>query len=291
MTPANRSGYALLSVLWIMVLLSTASLALTDTAKHALLTSTHRLALQRLEWAADGCIAYVREHLDRIGPMQVQADGDGWVRFDRVIASVDTPDALDCTLMALPTGVTANINTMPGTQLHQLLVAAGIPTDAADSVVSARNRWMRVQDSPPGQARPFPSVARFVAEAGTGSLAIAHLLGVEEIPLSLNHAPPELLRWSVGLSGEAVDAVMAHRERGQPLSGYIELARQLTEDGEHELVSDIPRLLRTTTVAPFAWDLEVRSGHGAGPALVVRIRFARAATGDAGVVARRVWIE
>ncbi len=203
--------------------------------------------------------------------------------------------------------------------MHRLFGALRVPPPLADSLVDALLDWRDADDTPrPAGAeaawyvthgRPPPRHAPFAAAveldrvrgfdstALDGHLpglhaAVQALVGVDDAPVDLSHAPREVLLSLPGMTPDAVDALLAMRARAPDAAVDLsDLTRHVSRDAAASLGAHLPTLQARTATEPAAWIVTAWGTAGLPPVTAgLELRLTRAAARVA-VVRRRTWVE
>ena len=221
----NRSGFALLAVLWVLTALTALTAVGVSVARLGTKTTANRVLLARAEWAREACgeilqarfagNAAVRE----VDPIEL---GRGtWCR-----ASVDDPAAR------------LNLNTASQGELARLFRAVHAPQALVDSVIAQRRqgalhhlRQVRGLDSSVTER-----LASVVTTRGTGVV-------------NVNAAPPEVLRLLPGMSEESVVLILSRRGT-RSLRSADELAGLLSRFARSVFLANYAEFARSAVFAP-----------------------------------------
>jgi type II secretory pathway component PulK len=268
----TERGSALLTVLWLLVILGTAAAAVLSDARVAHQTSGNRVMLRRAEWAAEACIEIL---LARFHQQEPPA----------------TPVSLDTTWLGERTWCRATVE-VAGTRmdinslspaLWQLVLGDAHLVDALldwtdrDTVTRSagaeRSWYVRNGRRVPRNA-PLASVLELALVRGFDEARVRYLEALftttGEPTINPNHAGRGLLLLLPGLDRAAVDALIDWRNRGHTIgtmdeflgvlpvasrrraqASYLELAQRIDLAGERYLV-DIVAGVR-------AWPLRYRA--------------------------------
>jgi general secretion pathway protein K len=305
---AERSGYALLVVLWLGIGVSGLAMAITATARATIAATANRRALTAASWQAAGCLAWAHAMLAAATDESrgSEATRAAWRQADSVIRSVSPPSALRCTVAMRALGGQLDVNGAAESTLARLLRHAGLPGARADSATAAIADWRDADDEPrPGGAErswydaagrltpanaPFASRRELRLVRGLEDLStLDSILDVETAPVALNRAAAPVLALLPGFSPDVVARVLENRRAGEPVTSFLPPARLSSAALEiwNRQSSSLPA---TATIDPLAWLLTVRARSGS-PAVTVVVEE-RLQTGSAErVVRHREWIE
>jgi type II secretory pathway component PulK len=304
-----RGGFALLSVLWVLVGVAALALAANLAARDGVASARNRADLARAAWRAEGCLERARAaiHDALLAHRNEGAAPTVWGRMDREIAQSTLLRGSGCDLEMRAAGAALDVNAADDETLRRLLLAIGRPSAQADSLVDALADWRDEDDAP----RPFGAeraAYRAVGMRGprNGPLADPRelglvrgwsavpgadtLLGTETGRVPVTHAPPAVLAALPGLGPEAAARVAEMRLRDEPITDLGSLLGTLGP-GAQDRMRGFADLAGAVVLEPEAWIVTARGAVGAPPAVsVVEVRLVRAEE-RAAVVRRRTWTE
>jgi type II secretory pathway component PulK len=297
----RKRGYVLLTVLWSLVVIAAAATAATLAARTAIATATNRSGLIRAQWIAEGCANVVRGDLEE------------WMRSERDLAarwsgldSADMPGTIpNCRFSLRPAGMSLNVNRASLAEIGATLGAAGLGGGPADSLAAAIDDWRDADSSTQkggaeaewyaANHRLAPRNGAFVSPAeillvrGAEWLpGIDTLFATENDAVVLTRASAAVLAGLPGVSGEAVQAILAARgHSGFPDLGA--LAGRLGEGPRQQLLAQLPALRAATTGLPAIWLLRVTARSPLEDiSSTIELRLAR--DGDRiAIVRKRTW--
>jgi general secretion pathway protein K len=305
-----RRGFALLSVLWVLVGVSALALAANLSAREGVAAARNRADLARAAWRAEGCLERARA---AIGDALLTARNEGpgatvWGRLDREIAQSPVLRGSGCDLEMRAAGAALDVNAAGDDTVRRLLLALGRAPAQADSLVDALADWRDEDDAP----RPFGAELDAYRAAGmrgprNGPLADARelrrvrgwdalpgidtLVGVEPGRVPVTHAPAAVLAALPGLGPEAGARAAEMRMRGERITDLSVLVGALSPTARDAAMRRFADLAGSVVLEPEAWIVTARGATGAPPAVsVVEVRLVRAAE-RAAVVRRRTWTE
>jgi general secretion pathway protein K len=305
----GEGGFALVSVLWILVGISALALTANLAARDAVSAAGNRVDLAAAAWAAEACVERVRAAADE-GLAERFATGglDAWRRLDRAVAESPLLRGEPCDAEVYPLGAALDLNAASTEALVRLLVAAGVLPASADSLADALADWRDPDDLP----RPLGAEAEWYAARGlrpprNGPLAdvreLRRVRGWESVPgaealltvepgrIAVNHAPPAVLASLPGFTPEVVARIEEMRMRDAQVADLGALAGDLTPTARDEFLRAYAELAGLATVDPDAWMVRARAAVGVPAAVaVVEVKLVSAGTRTA-VARRRSWIE
>ena len=306
----DRRGFALLSVLWILVGISALALVANLAAREAVGASRNRADLARAAWQAEDCLARTRA---AIGDVLITARNEGpgatvWGRMDREIARSSLLRGTGCDVEMRAAGAALDVNAVQDETLRRLLVVLGRSPAQADSLADALADWRDEDDTPRangaesgwyGTARMRPPRNGPIADArelrqvrGWAALpGIDTLLSAEAGRVPLSHAPPAVAAALPGLGAEAAGRLAEMRLRGDRVTDLAAFVGTLSPGARDEAMRRFQDLAGVAVMEPEAWIVTARGAVGAPPAVsVVEVRLVRASE-RAAVVRRRTWTE
>jgi type II secretory pathway component PulK len=307
---AGREGFALVSVLWVLVGVSALALAANLAAREAVDGARNRADLAVAAWAAEDCLERARAAISR-ALREAGHEGPGatvWGRMDAVVAASPLLAGAPCGVELRAAGAALDVNAAADETVHRVLTAAGVPPARADSLVDALADWRDADDVP----RSSGAERAHYAALGLGGPRNAPLADVRELRrvrgwdavpgvdtlfstepgrVPLTHAPSAVLAALPGLGPEAAARVVEMRERGVRISDLAVLTGSLSPSARDEAMRRYPELVGAVALEPEAWIVRAAGAAGEPPAVrVVEVRLVRGAD-RAAVVRRRTWSE
>jgi type II secretory pathway component PulK len=203
----SRPGFALLTVLWVLVGASLLALQVVRTSRDAIGTANNRIGARRAMWAAEGCVAESRAMIDAL--LRDSRDADrAWLQLDSALAAVAETGSCERTLT--PAGLALDVNTATPEQLRTLFRGVGMEGDPSDSLTAAIIDWRDPDDDtqPDGAEREWyharlratPRNSAFttreelrLVRGWTPQLDSLRLLDVDDGPVLLGRAPEPVL--------------------------------------------------------------------------------------------------
>ena len=243
----KRRGFALLTVLWLIAVLSFIAGTTLAVARAGSETSRNRITLARAEWARDACIAIFRARLAR----------------DRAVRSVDTTEigrGAWCRVTSSDQEDRLDLNAADDIVLHRLLgdsLADALLDwrDADDDPrrFGAESGWYREQNRRPPRNGPLADLGELRYVRGFDASRVADLQSLLSVSgsdrINLNAAPEALLAVLPGMSAEALTVIRQRRERGTVLGSLDELAGLLSPPARVRLQEQKEALLAQTSFA------------------------------------------
>ncbi len=318
--PAHeRSGFALLAVLWIMTGVAILGLGLSLSARGAIATAHNRMEATRARWHAEDCVERVRAVVAgelRADDTRNPSPASAALYLDEAVRASRLVSECDGTISFAPIGMAIDVNETTDESLRRFFSWRGTSQPRVDSLVDALLDWRDADDSPrPHGAerewyeRQGRSPPRNGAFAHTTELlrvrgfdawmraqppqdSIDRLFTVEPGRIVLERAPAAVLASLPGITEATIARLMERRlRRAPPLNEVLALGGELSVASRDSLHRHYAELATRITLVPDAWLLSVlsRSGRGSeaiGPAATIELRLVRAGT-RAAIVRRR----
>ena len=285
---SNRAGFALFTVLWLVVALAAITTTALVTARGGRWAIANRIALRRGRWAADGCLEIFLGRDITSGTVEpldsVDLGGGGWCRL-----RLEEPEARLNLNTATDQAVAAALG-------NDTLAAALLDWRDSDGVVrpgGAEREWYELMNRPPPRNGPFASVGelRLVKGFDSAMVAVAESLFTVRGPghVDVNSASPAVLATLPGFSPFVAQAVLDHRASGKRYGDLDALVYSLTPTTRADLLARYADLRQATIFAPQLLVAHLE-GHSPESPAVARIDVTLVPTGGRfAVVRREVW--
>lgn len=301
----DRRGFALVTVLWLVVGASTLSTATLILLRSSIAAARNRAHLTTASWRAEACVERVRAAIGDVLNTAV-SNANAWRTLDRIIESSPYVTSLPCTVTLRPAGATLDINEADREDLLQLFGYLGVGERARDSVVDAILDWKDGDDAPRahGAERDWYIANKRLAPRNglIGSVSevrfirgleqaggLDSLFGVERGRILLDRAPLAVIAALPGMTEESVARIAERRARGQEIGEAASLAAQLTSSARQALESRFAELAQRVTAEPDAWIVRASATAGSPPvASELEVKLVRAGY-RAAVMRRRSW--
>jgi general secretion pathway protein K len=303
---ANRRGFALIAILWLLVAMAALGLDDTVTTRDALATAQNRMNVTRAMWHAEACGDVVRATADNALEDTLASATAAWDTLDRSLVSIGT-ELRGCAVSARTAGDRLNVNDAGADALIAAFMADGVTEETADSLADALLDWRDADTVPRPQGaeaawyraagRVVPTNMPFQDESEIRLVrgfekadSLIALLGVEPGGIVLDRAPLAVIASLPGMTPEAVAHIAELRWRGELVGDVRLLGASLSEDARARLVAAYPDLVRMIATEPDAWIVRITSTSGKPAISVVEeLRLVRAAR-RAGVTRARLWL-
>jgi general secretion pathway protein K len=263
----TRRGFALLTVLAVIVALGAIQMQFLVDGSEAVDGTRNRSALTRAQWRAEGLLWRVialadngpREHartpaarlnlaVEGVGPVR------GCVVEARALGSTVNPNAAEPALIRSVlrnSGVTAAVADSLADALLDWIDGDEIPRPAgAEREWYEQNRRMAPRNAPLGATSELLSIRGFSAHPRA-----AALFGIESVPISLTHAPAAILAALPGFTPEAVARLIEQRSAGADWIDLAALSHAISEPARSQLMASRDDLLRLVSPHSNSWDI------------------------------------
>jgi len=305
-----RSGFALVSVLWVLVGVSALALAANLAAREGVAAARNRTDLARAAWRAEDCLSRARAAIgDALLAARNEPPGSTvWGRMDREVGQSTLLAGTGCDLEVRAAGAALDVNAAEVDAIHRLLLVLGRAPAEADSLVDALADWRDEDDA----ARPLGAERAWYASRGmrpprNGPLADARelrlvrgfaavggidtLLSAEPGRVPLTHAAPAVLASLPGFGPEAAARALDARMRGDQPADLGTFVGSLSPGAREEAMRRYADLVGVAVTEPEAWIVTARGAEGTPPIVAaVEVRLVRAGQ-RAAIVRRRTWTE
>lgn len=257
----NHRGFAVVGVVWLLVLLIGVTATLASSVQFGLHRSRNRLRLTRMEWAREACVDILLGRYRR--PSAPKAGPSGAWKLD----AIDLGRGVWCTVQVEDPGSRVNLNLADSSALLRLLgdsalvsrVIAGRPLEAVDQVLEGFDR----------DDQAVKALLRTTTVRGTGRV-------------NLNSASREVLKAVTDLSAAAITSLILNRSQGRFLTSFEEFGLTHIRESAGGLHETMARV----TLAPEQLVAEVVGGIRGTP-LRARAVLTLAPTLDRLAVIRR----
>lgn len=222
----TRRGFALLAVLWFVLVVGGLALATAAGARGGVTLADNRVTLTRGRWARNACLAILRARIDRdtvparVGPIDL--GGGQWCR-----AEVFRPASrLNVNLAS-----EAALRTVIGNDTLADRVLDWRDADDVPRLLGAEREWYQRAQARAPRNGPFADVGELRDVAGMERFSEDQLRALFTIRgdgrLDPNLAPPAVLATLPGLDASALAILALARARQQPIEGFDALLAQL----------------------------------------------------------------
>lgn len=302
---ADRRGFALIAILWLIVAMAALGLDDSANAHDAIATTQSRMDILRATWIAEGCGDIARATADVALADTLVAAGVAWDTLDRSIATLQSTFPR-CRITWRAAGDRLNVNTADGDALSAAFIAAGVAEERADSLAAAILDWRdgdtipRLRGAEAGwyrragrvvpTNRPFESAAEIYLVRGFDTAdSLVALLGVEPGRIVLDRAPLPVIASLPGITPEIVARIAELRWKGELIGDGSALGGSLSEESRKRMAGSYSHLTALVSSEPDAWIIRITASSGTPPVNVIEeLRLVRAAR-RAGVTRARVW--
>ena len=306
-SPAARSGFALLVLLWVIVSAGALTSIVTLMGRDSFQAARNRVNNERALWRAEDCLARARATIDeRIQAVQASpASGVAlWRALDTAVTR-NTPLPANCSFRLDAAGSRVDVNgdeaplrrvfvSIGGQAQAPALLNALIDWRDSDSVArahGAESPWYALLARHLPRNDSIADVRELLRIRGFDQLmALEDVLGVEPGRISIANAPSEVLAAIPGFTPETVALINSWRLRGWQINDVMALESSLTPAAAESLRTNFPEIARLSVLEPEAWVI-TSIGVAGAPAESVRVDVRIVRTQDrAVVVRRRTWL-
>jgi type II secretory pathway component PulK len=305
--PRARTGFVMLTVLWVLAAASTVALALALEGRDGVNASRNRVNAERAWARANDCLSRARLAADAVLAANPDpgANAAAWRSLGALVAESGMPMGADCTAEFEAAGTRLNINTADSAQCAAVLRASGFG-GTSDAMTAALLDWRDDDDS----ARALGAESDWYVAAGrfpprNGPLAdvreLARVRGFEDAAgldsvfttepgrIAINSAGAVVLAAVPGFSDEVIARVLELRARGTPVTDILSLAGMLSTPASEAIIAQYKEFASAATVDPDAW-IVTASGTAGFPAVhsSIQVRLVHASTRMV-VVRQRTW--
>lgn len=266
----NSKGFALLAALWLLVVFSVVSLALSAGAQRRRLAAANLVEWTGAQAAATAGIEQLRQRLAARLEATVPAPIDPWGGADSLVPDTLELGDMRALVRARDAGAAINLNRAGEDELRRLFVALRVDAGAADRLAQAIADWrdadgfhrMRGAEHEAyldagatvlPRNGPFQSLGELRDVRGMTPALYEQvrpyltLLGSGQI--NVNVADRPVLLALKGFTEEAVAVLYRYRRARRTVGLLQDLERQLSPPARREFAAALPELLgRATTV-------------------------------------------
>lgn len=281
----NRRGFALLSALWVIVLLAAATSAIVAAGRLDTLFSRNRVQSVRAGWAREACLELLL----------------GRFAADTSVRTVDSTalgQGVWCRSRMEPAGVRVNVNLVDEELLRRIVQDESITDaildwrdpDGLARPAGAEADWYRAAGRPAPRNGPLVNIAELRGVRGIDSAAYARLAVLLDVEggaqVNLNGAPVDVLAALPGMTRIGAEAIASARELGRRFRGVEDLASVLSTADRNLLVGSLGRFLELTRYEDTEYMVTVE-GFVAGTPIAARMRVMVTPVGRRLAVRRR----
>lgn len=301
-----REGFALMTVLWVLVAVSLVGLAGSLSARENVDAARNRVDGERAGWRANDCLERARAAADEALGV-AHRDGSAiqvWRQLDVHVRASGLVPAKDCDVSLEAAGSRLDVNAADEQQLRALFRAMNVldPDGLADRLLDwrdadedprengAESDWYVLQNRHAPRNGPIadPLEMRRIDGFETAS-AFDSVLTVEPGRISINTAPLTVLATVPGFTMEVLARIALEREGGRQVTDVLALSASVSRPAADSIMAHYPEIARLTTVNPEAWLLVSRGWAGSPETFVIADARIVLDNGRAAVVRRRSW--
>ena len=281
----DRRGFALIAVLWALVLAAALAAELHAGARGDLRGAAAVRAATRARWAARGGLAHAEEAVRaRLAAASAAGAPPG---TDTLVVPAEALDydGVKVRVTVVDARAKVQLNLAPAGELRALGEACGLSPDDAVRFAHAVAAW-RVEHGPRWLAAPEDTLAVAARPPAGAFRAVEELRGVPGVTaaaygavarylsvagdgrVNLNTAPPPVLRTLPGFGPEAADAVVDRRGAASFLSAY-EVVPALPPQARGRVQDRMAELLARAAFTPRHAEVRVEAkGRGTARARI-----------------------
>jgi type II secretory pathway component PulK len=299
-------GFALMTMLWLIISAGALTAIVTFTGRDAFRAARNRVNGERSLWIAEGCLSLAHGAIDELLLSVASSPALGsrvWRALDTAVAVNPLLRGSDCgvTLQAAGTRVDVNgneelirgaLSSISGASVVPLLDAL-LDWRDADSVprpLGAEAFWYATQSRYHPRNDSVTNVRELTRIRGFEQINdLTNTFGVEPGRVSIANAPSQVLAAVPGFTPETVALILDWRSRGWQVNDLLALQGSLSTASSDSLLARFPEISRLTTLEPDAWIL-LSIGTAGTPAdsSFVELRLVRTQN-RAVIVRRRSW--
>jgi len=296
----REGGFALVAVLWILVLVGAIAGALLADARAERRGAANARATTQVRWAARAGLARALYQVDTT--LTRSATGFALGVDSTALPFVEFGVAgVAVRVVALDARARVNLNLADATQLRRLLVALGVDSKEGSSLANAVLDW-RDSDQvrrpngaevgdyaalrPPSRPKdaPFDRVAEIATVLGmTPSIyhrAASHLTVAGDGRVNANSAPAPVLLTLPGMDAAAAAVVVSRRQKG-PYRNVFELVASLPREAQERIQADMGTFTDRVAFGPREIEIVVTArapGTPVGASLRARVELSGGST-------------
>lgn len=287
-TRRPRSGFTMITVLWVMTVASVVGLAGALSGRTTVSAARNRVQAERALWAGLGCARQTQAEIDRLLSSTPTLDESAliWRSLDHRVLPRPESQAWPCEVRFEAAGAKIDVNVatqeMLGTLLRTLGESDTRVAEMTDALLDWRDAdeeplptgaerpWYEGAKRPPPRNGPIADIRELALVRGFEDLErFARVFTTEPGRVSLAHAPATVLSAIPGITRETADMIAGLAEEGNPVLDVSSVAGRVSSQSASELMSRYPEIARLTAGSPDAWILEVRARNGEPPTTVV----------------------
>ena len=301
--PASRGGFALGAVLWVLTVGAVLGAAAALQGRTAYEATRNRVNAERAYWIGEGCVAEVREAIDRVlqttSPIALPRT---WQTMDATVQSAGAAIDSSCRYRLEAVGSAIDVNGASDALLRKYF-RNGAASASADALTDAVLDWRDADDdpSPSGAERAWYTANKRPAPRNDSLASVQELtlirglearpdltayLTIEPSRVCLTTAPAAVLAALPGFTDDAVTQVLADRANGVWFGDLNMLRGRLPQAASDSILAHFQELAQTTTVDPNGWILNVAASAG-DPAVVVTTELRLDRYADRAIVLQR----
>lgn len=276
----RRTGFALLTVLWVMVAASLLALAGALAAREHVGMASNRVDTELAAWRANDCISRARAAVDEALSMAHRDNAAlrAWRALDREVLESPIVATDGCEIRVEAVGSRLDVNAADIRQLVAVFRELGLPDpegladrlidwrdpDHDPRVNGAEQDWYAVTTRFGPRNGPFADIRELSRVAGFEGLdGLDRVLGIEKGRICLNTASAAVLAAVPGFTAEVLARIALERQSGRQIGEILTLAASVSSPSRDSITAHYPEISALVTVNPEAWIVTARGWAGA----------------------------
>jgi general secretion pathway protein K len=301
-----RSGFALMTVLWVMVGVSLVGLAGALAAREDVDAAHNRVDSERATWRAEDCLERARAAADEAlaNARRDETTLHVWRSLDTHVLSSALARTEGCDIRVEAAGARLDVNAVDAAELRTLFRAMSVPDpdgltdglldwrdpDDEPRLNGAERAWYARQTRIGPRNGPIADVRELARIRGFETLATFDtVIGVEPGRIPINSAPLTVLASVPGFTSGVLARIALEREDRRQISDVLALSAKVSRPAADSIMAHYPEIARLTTVNPDAWILIARGWAGSPEAQAIVDARIVLDDGRAAIVRRRSW--
>lgn len=297
---ARRRGFAMLSVLWAVVVVGTLALATALSGRDAFNAGRNRVSAARAFWFANDCAERARAAIDSALNRSDALPERVWRHLDAIVSSDSLAVGGACGVVLEASGTRLGVNAASADQYARLFTAMG--RSDASALADALIDWRDEDDEPrqDGAERqwyaeharalprngPIADEGELVRVRGFEDGLAQRFLAVEPGPISIPNASRAVLASVPGFTEETVDAVIDLRVRDGEIEDLRGFASMLSSAARDSMLAHYQEVQEGTTLDPAAW-IVTATGRSGSPAVEAQVELRMVRLNHRAAVVRR----
>lgn len=300
----QRSGFALITVLWVLVAMASIAAAGAAAGFDASAATKNRINDMRAHWKANSCAERARFVIDAtLGDAVVEARDSLWRAMNLIVEEASEALQLACAVRLVSSGMQLDVNSATEVELNRLFSAAAVDSegfltaalldwrdpDDETEALGAERAWYEGLERRAPRNGPIAAISELRYVRGFARLDVDSLLGVDSARISLATAPLPVLATLPGFSAEVLGRIEEWRLTGRQITSLLVFAGSLSRGASEVFMASFPEITRRSTIDPEWWTV-IATGTAGFPTVsaTVELRLTRAQS-RAALIRRRNW--